>query len=113
MTLMKKPRVGIEKTEPEGAVGRHGGLMRIKKPSFAGILCLTCLFLAPASFAENEFALVGGTSAVIEGKQLILIGKDSKRSIAPLGRYDTRDGRYSIVVMKNEIVIRDHTKELR
>lgn len=87
--------------------------MWITKRFFAGILCLSCLFLVPASFAGNEFVLVGGTSAVIEGKQLILIGKDLKRSVAPLGRYDTRDGRYSIVVMKNEIVIRDHTKELR
>jgi len=87
--------------------------MRIKKRFFAGILFLSCIFLVPASFAENEYALVGGTRAVIEGKQLILIGKDSRMSVAPPGRYDTRDGRYSIVVMKNEIVIRDHTKELR
>ena len=87
--------------------------MRITIMVFTGILCLSCLLYVPASFAGNEFVLVGGTSAVIEGKQLILIGKDSKRSIAPPGRYDTRDGRYSIVVMKNEIVIRDHTKELR
>ena len=87
--------------------------MTIIKTFFAGILCLFCLLFVPASFAGNEFVLVGGTSAVIEGKQLILIGKDSMRSVAPPGRYDTRDGRYSIVVMKNEIVIRDHTKELR
>jgi hypothetical protein len=76
-------------------------------------LCLSCLFLVPASFAGNEFVLVGGTRAVIEGKQLIVIDKDSRRTVAPSGKYDTRDGRYSIVVMKNEIVIRDHTKELR
>jgi hypothetical protein len=87
--------------------------MRITKTFFMTILYLSCLLFAPASFAGNEFVLVGGTSAVIEGKQLILIGKDSKRSVALPGRYDTRDGRYSIVVMKNEIVIRDHTKELR
>jgi hypothetical protein len=87
--------------------------MRITKTFFMTILYLSCLLYVPASFAGNEFVLVGGTSAVIEGKQLILIGKDSKRSVAPPGRYDTRDGRYSIVVMKNEIVIRDHTKELR
>jgi hypothetical protein len=87
--------------------------MRIKKTFFAGIFCLSCLFLVPASFAGNEFALVGGTLAVIEGKQLILIGKDSRRSVAPPGRYDTRDGQYSIVVKKDEIAVRDHTKELR
>lgn len=87
--------------------------MRTITTFFAGILFLSCLFFVPASFAGNEFALVGGTRAVIEGKQLILIDKDSRRSVAPPGRYDTRDGRYSIVVKKNEIVIRDHTKELR
>jgi len=87
--------------------------MRIIRTFLAGVLCLSCLYLVPASFAGNEYALVGGTRAVIEGKQLILIGRDSRRSIAPPGRYDTRDGRYSIVVMKDEIVIRDHTKELR
>ena len=87
--------------------------MRIVKTFFAGILYLSSLFLVPASFAGNEFALVGGTRGVIEGKQLILIGKDSVRSVAPPGIYDTRDGRYSIVVKNNEIVIRDHTKEFR
>ena len=87
--------------------------MRITKRFFAGILCLSCIYLVPASFAGNEFVLVGGTRAVIEGKQLLLIDKDSRRSVAPSGKYDTRDGRYSIVVKGNEIVIRDHTKELR
>lgn len=87
--------------------------MRIIKTFFAGILCLSCLSFATASFAANEFVLVGGTRAVIEGKQLILIDMNSRRSIAPSGKYDTRDGRYSIVVKGNEIVIRDHTKELR
>ena len=87
--------------------------MRIGKTHLACILCLSMLFLVPGSFAGNEFVLVGGTRAVIEAKQLILIGKDSRKSVAPPGKYDTRDGRYSIVVKKNEIVIRDHTKELR
>jgi len=87
--------------------------MRITKRFFAGILCLSCIYLVPASFAGNEFVLVGGTRAVIEGKQLILIENNSRRSVAPSGKYDTRDGRYSIVVKGNEIVIRDHTKELR
>ncbi len=87
--------------------------MRIMKMFFVGIICLSCIFFVPASFAGSEFALVGGIRAVIEGKQLILIGKDSRRSIASPGKYDTRDGRYSIVVKNNEIVFRDHTKELR
>ena len=50
---------------------------------------------------------------MIEGKQLILIDANSRRSVAPSGKYDTRDGRYSIIVKGNEIVIRDHAKELR
>ena len=87
--------------------------MRIFKMFFAGIVCLSCISLVPVSFAGSEFVLVGGTRAAIEGKQLILIGQGSRRSIAPPGKYDTRDGRYSIVVKNNEIVIRDHTKELR
>jgi len=87
--------------------------MRIINTFFAGVLCLSCLFLVPASFAANEFVLVGGSRAVVEGKQLILIDMNSRRSVAPPGKYDTRDGRYSIIVKGKEIVIRDHTKELR
>jgi len=87
--------------------------MSITKRIFAGILCLSCLYVVPASFAGSEFVLVGGTRAVIEGEKLILIDSNSRRSVAPSGKYDTRDGRYSIVVKGNGIVIRDHTKELR
>lgn len=79
----------------------------------AGVLFLSSLFLAPGAIAANEFALVGGTRAVIEGKQLILIDRNSRRTVAPLGRYDTRDGKYAIIVKGNEIVIRDLTKERR
>jgi hypothetical protein len=74
---------------------------------------LSLFLLVPASFAGNEYTLVGGSRAVIEGKKLILIGKYSRRTVAPSGRYDTRDGKYSIIVKGEEIVIRDHTKELR
>lgn len=87
--------------------------MRTIKTFFAGILCLSCIYLVPASFAGSELVLVGGTRAVIEKKQLILIDSNSRRSVAPSGKYDTRDGRYSIVVKGDEIIIRDHTKELR
>ncbi len=80
---------------------------------FAGILCLTTLIIAPVTFADGEIVLVGGTRAEIAGKQLILIGKDSRRSVAPPGRYDTRDGRYSIVVKGKDIAIVDHTKAPR
>jgi len=87
--------------------------MRITKALFAGILFLSCVYIVPVSFAGNEFALVGGTRAVIEGKQLLLIDRNSRRSVAPPGKYDTTDGRYGIVVKGNEIVIHDHTKEQR
>jgi hypothetical protein len=87
--------------------------MKHRKPFLGWIVCLSWLLLVPASFAGDEYTLVGGTPAVIEGKRLILIGKDSRRSVAPPGRYDTRDGKYSIIVKGEEIVIRDHTKELR
>jgi hypothetical protein len=81
----------------------------------ASILLISWISLMGAAHAGamNDFVLVGGTRAVIEGKTLILIGRDSRRSIAPPGRYDTRDGRYSIIVKSNEIVIRDHTKAPR
>ena len=47
------------------------------------MFALPCLYLVPASFAGNEFALVGGTRAGIEGKQLILNGTDSTRRASP------------------------------
>jgi hypothetical protein len=56
---------------------------------------------------------VGGGRAFIDGKKLILVGKDSRRSTAPDGRYFTRDGRYSIIVKGDVIEIRDHNRELR
>jgi hypothetical protein len=87
--------------------------MRITKALFAVILILSCVCIVPLSFAGNEFVLVGGTRAVIEGKQLFLIDRNSRRSVAPTGEYDTMDGRYGIVVKGNEIVIHDHTKEQR
>jgi len=87
--------------------------MKSMKKFFMGILFLSCPFLVPGSFAASEFVLVGGTRAVIEGKQLIMIDMNSRRSVAPSGKYDTSDGRYSIVVKGDVIVIRDHTKELR
>jgi len=105
-----EPRFG---NGPEDAANRQGGFMRIMRTFLTGLFCLSWFFLVPAFSAGNEFVLVGGTRAVIEGKQLILIGKDSGRSVAPPGIYDTRDGRYSIVVKGKEIVIREHAKELR
>jgi hypothetical protein len=83
--------------------------MRRIRGALAGILALSMLVSAPMIFAAGEFVLVGGTRAVIEGKQLILIDKDSRRSVAPQGRYDTRDGRYSIVIKGKDLTIVDHT----
>jgi len=87
--------------------------MRTNTGMFTILCCFTCLFFVPVSIAGSELLLVGGGRAVIEGKQLVLIDRDSKRWIAPAGRYDTRDGKYSIIVKGNEIVVQDHTKVLR
>jgi len=87
--------------------------MRNSRSCFVGISCFLWISLASTSFAENGFFLAGGTRAVIEGKKLILIDQSSRRSIAPAGRYDTRDGKYSIIVKENEVVVQDHAKVLR
>ena len=42
--------------------------MRTIKTFFAGILCLSCLFLVPASFAGNEFASCGRDPCRDRGK---------------------------------------------
>jgi len=78
-----------------------------------GAFCLFLLYPVSSSYAETGYLLVNGNRAVIEGKQLVLIDGGSRRTVAPPGRYDTRDGKYSIIVKGNEIVIRDHTKEVR
>jgi hypothetical protein len=87
--------------------------MRFGKSFVAWISCLAVLSLAPLSAAGNEFLLVGGIRATIEGKQLILIDRNDRRSVAPAGKYDTPDGKYSIFVRGNGISIRDNTKEPR
>jgi hypothetical protein len=87
--------------------------MRNLKAVFMGVFCILLGVIAPSSFAGGEIVLVGGTRAVIEGKQLVLIGKDSRRSVAPPGRYDTLDGRYSIIVKGKDIAIVDHSTVLR
>jgi len=87
--------------------------MRAAKSFFSWILCFSLFFTPLVSLAGAEYTLRDGTRAVIMERQLILIGQDARRTVAPPGRYETRDGRYSIIVKGNEIVIRDHTKELR
>lgn len=87
--------------------------MRTAKSFFSWILCFTLFFTALVSFAGEEYTLRDGTRAVIIERQLILIQGDSRRSIARPGIYETMDGKTSILVKGNGVVIRDHTKELR
>ncbi|HEY7585619.1 MAG TPA: hypothetical protein VH866_03820 [Candidatus Deferrimicrobiaceae bacterium] len=87
--------------------------MKFAKLLIVGFSCIPLFILAPASFADADYQLVGGSRAHIEGKKLVLVGRDSRRSIAPDGRYFTRDGMYSIVVKGDVILVRDHTKEAR
>jgi hypothetical protein len=87
--------------------------MKILKYSFAALVCAFCFFLGASSFAETEYLLVNGDRAVVEEKKLILIDRNSKRWIAPDGKYITKDERYTITVKGNEIRIKDHMKGLR
>jgi hypothetical protein len=88
---------------------------RLKLTILAGILCISSVAAAaaPAVFAAREFILVGGTRAVIEGQQLILIGKDSKRRVAPPGYYDIRASDQSVFVEKDGVRIGESPKGLR
>jgi hypothetical protein len=87
--------------------------MRIAKSLFPWIMIFSLLFLVPFSFGEDQYVLMDGSRAVIIEKQLVLISRDGKRSIAGPGHYETRDGRYTIVVQGKGIVVRDNTRELR
>ncbi len=87
--------------------------MKIRITILAALIGLSTLVLPPPSLAAGEYQLSNGMRGVIDGKRLILIGRDSKRWYAPDGRYYTRDGVYVIVVKNGEIVIRDLTKEPR
>jgi hypothetical protein len=87
--------------------------MRIAKSLFPWIMIFSLVFLVPSSFAQDEYVLLDGSRAVIIERQLVLIHPDGKRSFAGPGWYDTRDGRYTIVVQGKEAVVRDHTMELR
>jgi hypothetical protein len=87
--------------------------MRIAKSLFPWIMIFFLLFLVPMSFAETGYVLMDGSRAVIVEKQLVLISRDGKRHIVGPGHYETRDGRYTIVVQGKGVVVRDHTRELR
>jgi len=87
--------------------------MRIAKSLFPWIMIFSLLFLVPSSFAEDEYVLMDGSRAVIIERQLVLIRWDGKRSLAAPGRYETRDGRYTIDVGGRGAVVRDRSMELR
>jgi hypothetical protein len=87
--------------------------MKRAKRLIAGILFLSSLVAAPVLFAEKEIVLVGGTRAVIEGRQLILIGKDSKRTVAPSGYYNIRASSKAIFVGKDGVQIGESPRGLR
>ncbi len=87
--------------------------MRVIKSVTAWMICLFLLFLAPASFAEQEYVLRDGSRAVIVERHLVLIRWDGKRTVARPGSYETRDGRYTIVVDGKGAVIQERSRELR
>ena len=87
--------------------------MRIARSLFPWIMIFTMFFLVPLSYAGEGYVLMNGSRAVIIEKKLVLISRDGKESFAPPGNYETRDGRYTIVVGGKGVVVRDHTKELR
>ena len=87
--------------------------MKFAKSVLAFLVCLACLGSGPAFAVQTEYILMDGTRARVEGKKLIVIGKNARARIAPVGLYVTRDGRYTIVVRGTKVIVRDHTKELR
>lgn len=87
--------------------------MKIPKSLIAWMICVSMFFLVPASLAGEEYLLNDGSRAVIVKTELILVQGKGKRSIAPPGHYETRDGRYTFIVRRNEVFVRDNTKVLR
>jgi hypothetical protein len=87
--------------------------MKIAKLLFLWIMIFSLLFLVPFSFAQEEYVLVDGSRAVIIERQLVLVHWDGKRSFAAPGKYETRDGRYTIVVSGRGAVVQDRSTELR
>jgi len=84
--------------------------MRIAKSLYIMMVCFSLSFLAPMSFAEAEYILEDGSRAVIVERRLVLIHWDGKRSVARPGNYETKDGRYTIVVHGKGTVIQERSK---
>ena len=87
--------------------------MRIAKSLFPWIMIFSLVFLVPFSFAEDEYVLMDGSRAVIIERQLVVISWDGKRSFAGPGKYETRDGRYTIVVGERGAVVQDRSAGVR
>ena len=86
--------------------------MKVAKSLFPWIMIFSMLFLVPLSFAEEEYVLMDGSRAVIIERQLFLVRWDGKRSLAAPGSYETRDGRYTIVVQERGAVVRERSMKL-
>ncbi|MBE0569131.1 MAG: hypothetical protein IH576_00655 [Deltaproteobacteria bacterium] len=87
--------------------------MKRAKGFIASILFVSSLVAAPLLFAGQEIILVGGTRAVIEGQQLILIGKNSERTVAPPGYYNIRASSQAIFVGKDGVQVGESPRGLR
>jgi len=87
--------------------------MRIAKSLTTWMICLSLFFLVPMSLAGEEYILRDGSRAMIIERQLVLKRWDGKRSVARPGSYETKDGRYTIVVGDKGAVIKNSSKMLR
>ena len=87
--------------------------MRFAKSIAAWTVSLFLLVLAPLSLAEQVFVLSDGSRAVIVERQLVVTGKNGRRAVARPGIYETRDGRYTIVVDGKGAVIQPRTSPIR
>jgi hypothetical protein len=87
--------------------------MHTAKQFIASILVLVGLSLSGISRAEEVYYLQDGSRAMIAEGQLFVIHRDSRPKVASPGIYETKDGRYYIIVNDKGVVIRENTKKLR
>lgn len=87
--------------------------MKNAKRYIAGIVCFASMIAAPGLFAGEGYILVGGTRAVIEGGQLILVEGESKRKVARNGIYQIRGGNQAIYVTAKGIEVKRKPPEIR
>jgi len=79
--------------------------MNTAKRFLASTLVLAGLFLASPLRAEDVYYLKDGSRAVIAERLLIVYPPNSKRFFAPPGKYQTRDGRHTIVVTGRTVTV--------